>query len=214
MEECANPWFNAIPHNVKLSRVGLHFDIVLGKMLCPSQPDPSYTLERYYCAANVHFDGISSDNLKEMWFNSPEKERYAVKAGDLLIVEGGAGAGGCSICTTTDDVYIQNSIMLVRSKGQSSNRYLKFLIESLVGQGYIDFVCNCATIPHFTKEKLSQVPFPVFSLEEQEHIADYLEAKTSVIDALIQDKEAFIADLQSYRKSLIYEVVTGKRKVV
>lgn len=49
---------------------------------------------------------------------------------------------------------------------------------------------------------------------EQIEIADMLDGRTSQIDALIFEKQSLIDDLQEYKKSLIYEVVTGKRKVV
>lgn len=48
---------------------------------------------------------------------------------------------------------------------------------------------------------------------EQEEIADYLDAKCAEIDKLIAKKEQLVKELESYKKSLIYEVVTGKREV-
>ena len=51
-------------------------------------------------------------------------------------------------------------------------------------------------------------------IPEQQTIADYLDEKCAAIDAMIAEKEALIADLEAYKKSLIYETVTGKRRVV
>lgn len=51
------------------------------------------------------------------------------------------------------------------------------------------------------------------SLEEQQEIAAYLDKKCSEIDSLISSKEKFITELESYKKSLIYEYVTGKKEV-
>ena len=150
-----------------------------------------------------------------MWFSPEEKDTYLVKAGDLLVVEGGAGAGGCAIaCSLPDRIYVQNSIMIVRSEKQNQVRYLRYLLEALVKRGYVDFVCNKATIPHFTKEKLGNMPFPLFSDEEAGAIADYLDDHVDQIDLLITEKQTLITNLEKYRKSLIFEVVTGKRKVV
>lgn len=59
-----------------------------------------------------------------------------------------------------------------------------------------------------------QVPLLVVPIEEQKEIADYLNKEVPKIDSLIAEKESLIADLEAYKKSLIYEVVTGKRKVV
>ena len=199
MKDSGNPWFGQIPTDWKLSRVGLHFSIILGKMLC---------------AADVHFDGVADGERKKMWFSPIEKDLYRVSVGDLLVVEGGAGAGGSAIVENQDSyTYIQNSIMIVRSKGNTDNRYLRYLLEFLVKQGYIDIVCNKATIPHFTKDKLSCVPFCLCPTGEQKEIADYLDAKCAEIDKLIAKKEQLAKELESYKKSLIYEVVTGKREV-
>ena len=214
MKDSGNPWFGQIPTDWKLSRVGLHFSIILGKMLCNAPLNDTYTLEPYYCAADVHFDGVADGERKKMWFSPVEKDLYRVLVGDLLVVEGGAGAGGSAIVENQDScTYIQNSIMIVRSKGNTDNRYLRYLLEFLVKQGYIDIVCNKATIPHFTKDKLSGVPFCLCPTGEQKEIADYLDAKCAEIDKLIAKKEQLVKELESYKKSLIYEVVTGKREV-
>lgn len=50
-------------------------------------------------------------------------------------------------------------------------------------------------------------------LEEQKEIVGYLDAKCAEIDRLIAKKEQLVKELESYKKSLIYEVVTGKREV-
>ena len=214
MKDSGNPWFGQIPTDWKLSRVGLHFSIILGKMLCNAPLNDTYTLEPYYCAADVHFDGVADGERKKMWFSPIEKDLYRVSVGDLLVVEGGAGAGGSAIVEKQDsDTYVQNSIMIVRSKGNADSRYLRYLLEFLVKQGYIDVVCNKATIPHFTKDKLSCIPFCLCPTGEQEEIADYLDAKCAEIDGLIAKKEQLVKELESYKKSLIYEVVTGKREV-
>ena len=52
------------------------------------------------------------------------------------------------------------------------------------------------------------------SLDEQKEIVDYLDEKCKQIDSLIAEKESLINYLEAYKKSLIYEVVTGKRRVV
>lgn len=214
MKDSGNPWFGQIPTDWKLSRVGLHFSIILGKMLCNAPLNDTYTLEPYYCAADVHFDGVADGERKKMWFSPIEKDLYRVSVGDLLVVEGGAGAGGSAIVEKQDSyTYIQNSIMIVRSKGNTDNRYLRYLLEFLVKQGYIDIVCNKATIPHFTKDKLSGVPFCLCPTGEQEEIADYLDAKCAEIDGLIAKKEQLVKELENYKKSLIFEYVTGKKEL-
>lgn len=214
MKDSGNAWFGQIPADIKISRVGLHYEIILGKMLCTNQIDTTYTYEPYFCAADIHFEGIAASERKRMWFSPIEKQQYLVRKDDLLVVEGGAGAGGCAVAPIQKaSTYIQNSIMIVRPENSANVRYLKYLIECLVKQGYIDVVCNKATIPHFTKDKLANVPFLVFPLQEQIEIAQYLDEKCSAIDELIAQKEQYLAEIENYKKSLIYEYVTGKKEV-
>lgn len=63
--------------------------------------------------------------------------------------------------------------------------------------------------PYF---KNIRVPFP--SIEEQNRIVEYIKNHALKFDSLISEKQSLISDLQAYKKSLIYEVVTGKRRVV
>lgn len=58
-----------------------------------------------------------------------------------------------------------------------------------------------------------QVPLFIPPMEEQKEIADALNIRCAEIDTLIQKKELFVAELESYKKSLIYEYVTGKKEV-
>ena len=60
--------------------------------------------------------------------------------------------------------------------------------------------------------KQISVPYP--SIEEQQQIASYLDAKCSEIDSLIALKQAKIEELKEYKKSVIYEYVTGKKEVI
>ena len=50
-------------------------------------------------------------------------------------------------------------------------------------------------------------------LVEQQEIATFLDQKCAEIDTLITKKEQFLTELESYKKSMIYEYVTGKKEV-
>ena len=54
---------------------------------------------------------------------------------------------------------------------------------------------------------------PVPPRSEQATIAAYLDDKCATIDGIIAEKESLIAELEAYKKSLIFETVTGKRRV-
>lgn len=186
-------------------------EIILGKMLQSNANSPTDTLEKYICAKDVHFDGIDYSDLKSMYYSPSEKGSYQVQRGDMLVVEGGAGAAGAAIIDKDiENTYIQNSIMIVRPKRNIDIRYARYVLFSIVSRGYVDYICNKATIPHFTKDKLSGTVIPMPSFAEQRAIADYLDTKCSEIDRLIKTKRQKIEKLKEYKKSVIYEAVTGK----
>lgn len=58
-----------------------------------------------------------------------------------------------------------------------------------------------------------QIPLFRLPIDEQRNIADYLDAKMNAIDNLINQKEKLLSEIESYKKSLIYEVVTGKKEI-
>jgi len=217
MKDSGVEWIGKVPEEVQISRVGLHFNITLGKMVSSEKKTPIETQIPYFCAANVHFDGISNvDNLKQMWFSPEEIKKYEIRLGDLLVVEGGAGAGGCAVITDIKSrCCIQNSIIRVCSRLNQSNSVamLYYQIQCLVKNGYIDFICNRATIPHFTKDKLSAMPIVLWEKEIQQKIVSYLDTNCRKIDELVKLKENKIDRLNQYKKSLIYEYVTGKKEV-
>ena len=65
-----------------------------------------------------------------------------------------------------------------------------------------------------SKEDLKSLKLPLPSLDEQQEIVTYLDKKLSDIDTLIVKKEQLVSELENYKKSLIYEYVTGKREVL
>ena len=72
---------------------------------------------------------------------------------------------------------------------------------------------HATTMGFVTMETMNNsfIAFP--ELDKQIEIAAYLDKKCEQIDTIIADKESLIYDLESYKKSLIFEVVTGKRRV-
>ena len=63
-------------------------------------------------------------------------------------------------------------------------------------------------------DKFLNFIIPIPPKDEQLAIADYLDAKCTEIDNLIAKKEQFLKEIESYKKSLIYEYVTGKKEVI
>ena len=70
-----------------------------------------------------------------------------------------------------------------------------------------------AAQPGLAVERIKLLPIPIIPVSEQQAIADYLDQKCGEIDELISIKQQKIEKLKDYKKSLIFECVTGKRKV-
>ena len=67
--------------------------------------------------------------------------------------------------------------------------------------------------PNISQETIKQTWIPIPPITEQQAIADYLDEKCADIDSLIQTKQSKIDSLKEYKKSIIYEYVTGKQEV-
>ena len=204
-------WIGDIPEHWNTSSLKNSAKIILGKMLS-NEPKNKF---KYICAKDVHYGKIETTNLKEMNFSEEERKLYKVNKGDMLIVEGGAGAGGCAIIKEDkENIYIQNSIMIIRGADNLLNDYICFYMQSINEKGYIEYICNKATIPHFTKEKVGAVTIPLPPLKEQIEIVEYINIGVNPINMLIQNYLHQISLLQERKQIIINDVVTGKVKVV
>lgn len=77
----------------------------------------------------------------------------------------------------------------------------------------VGFLKNGMGVPHLTQENIKSALIPIPPISEQRAIASYLDAKTAQIDSLISLKQEKIDELKDYKKSVIYEYVTGKKRV-
>ena len=94
-----------------------------------------------------------------------------------------------------------------------NRRYVRYYLSSTPAQIIMTLSLNGTTIPNLSLNTLYNFPTILPPASEQAEIADYLDAKCAEIDKLIAKKEQLVKELESYKKSLIYEVVTGKREV-
>lgn len=108
------------------------------------------------------------------------------------------------------DCCADNNCQAIVPFERNSGMFLYYIL-TCVNMGWFD---NAGTIPCMNNRKFlnSKVPFP--PLDEQQEIADYLDNKCAEIEQIIADKKSQIETLDGYKKSLIYEYVTGKKEVV
>lgn len=152
-------------------------------------------------------------NRREEGFTFSDKEigYQGIYPGDLVIhgMDGFAGAIGIS------DSKGKGSPILIVCDSKENKNYLMYYLRNLA---YRDIFLALSTGIRVRScdlrwNKLSVLPFVVPPHKEQEEIIEYLNNKCNQIDKLIEIKQSKIAKLNEYKKSLIYEYVTGKKEV-
>ena len=153
--------------------------------------------------------------------SSTEEERlqYSVEEGDIFFTrtsETIEEVGFSCVCEET----IPNATFagfLIRVRPHTNDLltgFAKYFFRSPHHRAYFAREMNLVTRASLSQGLLKSMPVVIPPKNEQKEIADFLDHKCAVVDALITEKQKLIADLEAYKKSLIFEVVTGKRKVV
>lgn len=208
----------AIQSAVRSSRsigIGLMLDVKLGKMLQTRPKSPTDRLQPYLRAAHIQPGGrldLAIDT-KEMYFSEYEAEALSLRAGDAVIVEGGAGFGRAAYLTEDMPGWgFQNSI--IRLRGASADtRYVVYALQAALESGEIAMACNAATFAHFTAEKVEGFRIPYHGTDQHRRIADHLDEVTGRIDAMLTKIDELKALLVERRAALITDVVTGRKQV-
>lgn len=102
------------------------------------------------------------------------------------------------------------------STGKSNLKYLEYIFKTpqCIGEFRKKSAGIAAGLMRLYTEGLFSIYLPYPALSEQEEIAEYLNEKCAGIDALIVKKQQYLTEIENYKKSLIYEYVTGKKEVV
>ena len=195
--------------------IGLMLDVKLGKMLQTKPKSPTDRLQPYLRAAHIQPGGRLDLEIdtKEMYFSEYEAEALSLRAGDAVIVEGGAGFGRAAYLAEDMPGWgFQNSI--IRLRGASADtRYTVYALQAALESGEIAMACNAATFAHFTAEKVEGFHIPYHGTDEHRRIADHLDEVTGRIDAMLAKVADLKALLVERRAALITDVVTGRKKV-
>lgn len=106
--------------------------------------------------------------------------------------------------------WVNNHAHILKVLDRNNYGYMAYLLEA----GDYNVYITGAAQPKLSQFNLMRFPIPIAPRCEQDAIEAYLDRRIGEIEDLIVDKMALVEDLESYKKSLIFEVVTGKRKVV
>lgn len=217
MKDSGVEWIGAIP--IGWDVLGFYrSNYIRGRLGWKGLKADEYVLEGYpfLSAFNIienHLDWSELNFItQERYDESPE---IKLSVGDLLIVKDGAGIGKCARIDELPlgQATVNSSLAVITASERFDYRYEYYYMQSAPFQHVIWFLKIGMGVPHLTQEKMREISIPCPSLDEQQEIVAYLDEKCAAIDSLIASKEALITELETYKKSLIYEYITGKKEV-
>lgn len=148
-----------------------------------------------------------------------DRKRYSVERGDWFFTRTSETIdeiGFSCVCEETilDAVFAGFLIRVRPFNGKIYTGFAKYYFRSKHLRSFFVKEMNLVTRASLAQGLLKDAPVVFPPYNEQVEIANYLENRCEIIDSVIENKESTIADLEAYKKSLIYELVTGKRRVV
>lgn len=216
MKDSGIPWVDEVPQKWDIRRVkyiaiclkkgnGITKEDIVedGDTLCIRYGEiyTKYNLSFFECATRTNKERISS-------------KQYFTQ-GDILFAGTGElieEIGKNIVYLGTGDCLAGGDIIILKHKQNA--RYLNYALNSECVQAQKS--CNKAKLKvvHISAFEIGNIKIALPPLDEQQEIADYLDNKCAEIEQIIADKKSQIETLDGYKKSLIYEYVTGKKEVI
>lgn len=215
MKDSGIPWVDEVPQNWGIRRVkyiatclkkgnGITKEDIVedGDTLCIRYGEiyTKYNLSFFECTTRTNKERISS-------------KQYFTQ-GDILFAGTGElieEIGKNIVYLGTGDCLAGGDIIILKHKQNA--RYLNYALNSECVQAQKS--CNKAKLKvvHISAFEIGNIKIALPPLDEQQEIADYLDNKCAEIEQIIADKKSQIETLDGYKKSLIYEYVTGKKEI-
>lgn len=171
-------------------------------------------------AQNVKM-GRFLDSIKEFipMELSLQLNRCALDRKCLLITFIGAGIGEVTIFDKENRYHLAPNVAKIvindNMKKYINEEYLMYFLMSPAGQEEINKIKKATAQPSLSMETIRAMRVAIpDTLEEQREIVTYLNGKCNKIDKMISEKQRLLLNLEEYKKAIIFECVTGKRKVV
>lgn len=150
------------------------------------------------------------------------KERFEqdkniqIQENDLLITKDGTIGKIAMAKECPAEVSLNSGVFIVRNnrKYRYIDKFFYYIILSKQFSLWFELAQRGnSTIKHLTQENFYEFTFAYPPIEEQARIANFLDDKCGRVDSIIEDKKAQLETIENYKKSLIYEYVTGKKEV-
>lgn len=212
MKDSGVEWIGKIPEHWDFRKIKNCCLIVDCKNRTPDpDPDGEYIVVRTTCIRDGSFSyegsyHTNAENFKE-WTAKGQPQH-----GDIFFTRE-APMGEACLVPDADNLCMGQRVMFFRPLDGSDPRYILYSIYGPLAREYIDSKNKGSTVGHLKLGQVASLPLFYCPPKEQSEIADYLDKRCGAIDKVVEKKIEIISKLTDYKKSLIYEVVTGKKEV-
>ncbi len=202
MKDSGIEWIGEIPQEWGIGRIGSYYSLRNIKVS-----------DREYEPLSVTKQGVLPQ-LENVAKTDDNDNRKLVRKGDFVINSRSDRRNSCGISNYIGSVSLINTVLCPRAEMNGQYYNWLFHTEGFAdefyrwGHGIVDDLWTT------NWRDMKKISIPVPSLAEQERIAEFLDAKCAEVDALIAEKLNQLATLEEYKKSVIFEYVTGKKEVV
>lgn len=215
MKDSGVEWIGEVPEGWKICKVKqISNKITDGAHISPDTTNGEF---KFLSVTNMNDTG-ALDFVNCLKINSVQYA-YLVKTGcqpkkdDVLISKD--GTIGKTTVVSDNNFVVASSLVIIRpNQLKIRPKYLKYCLMSNIVQEQLLSVLAGSALKRVSIEKNANLKFVyTYDMTTQQQIIDYLDSKCSEIDTLLQNYEDQIATLEEYKKSLIYEYITGKKEV-
>lgn len=171
---------------------------------------------RYIRITDITADNSLKDDENNLYLANDKAEPYILSDKDILFARSG-GTVGKSFMYREEYGRSAFAGYLIKAKCNQQKlipEYLLYYTQSSLYEIWKNMIFIQATIQNIGANKYSNMEMVVMPISEQKIIVEYLNDKCSKVDELISIKQQKIEKLNQYKKSLIYEYVTGKKEVM
>lgn len=209
-------WIGEIPEHWSISRFSFE-TWVRARLGWKGLKADEYVQDGYIFLAtpnikNKDIDFVNVNYIDE--FRYEESPEIKLSIGDVLLTKDGSTLGTVNVVRYLPKGATVNSSIAVITPGSNLDGiFLMYQIKGDYIKKIIENKKDGMGVPHLFQKDINKIYITLPPIEEQKQIATYLDKKCASIDKAISNKEKLIEKLTEYKKSLIYECVTGKREV-
>ena len=183
-------------------------EIKLGKMLDKKKHTTGHLLP-YLNNLAVRWNEVNTSDLPKMYFNDRELDRFGLRAGDVVVCEGGEPGRAAVWDGRLPDLKFQKAIHRVRFSVPFEPKILVLHLENLAGTTAFEMLFTGGGIKHLTGETFSRLKIPLIPHAEQQRIADCLTSLDTLITAATQELET----LKTHKKGLMQQLFPSAEAV-